>query len=135
MARCEHIAAALLLAMALIVPPSAAPGAQERSPGAPHGGVVMQGLDKVTARISTFELEVDRPYDFGSLELVLRACWKTPPAEPPASAAFLEIGEVDPDSPRQRLVRGWMFASSPAISALEHGVYDVWVMECKNPGR
>lgn len=130
MARCEPLRRLLLTAALLSLPLAAA--AQERSPGAPHGAVLMQGLDKVTARISTFELELDRPYDFGSLQLVLRACWKTPPEEPPESAAFLEIDEVDPDSPRERLFTGWMFASSPAISALEHGIYDVWVMECRN---
>ena len=26
-----------------------------------------------------------------------------------------------------------MFASSPAVSALEHPVYDVWVVDCEEP--
>lgn len=134
MARCEGLAAALA-AVALAATLAEPAAARDRSPGSPHRTVVMQGLDKVTARISRFELELDRPYDFGSLQLILRACWKTPPEEPPESAAFLEIDEVDPDSPRQRLFSGWMFASSPAISALEHGIYDVWVMECREPLR
>ena len=107
--------------------------AQERSPGAPHGTAVMQGLDKVTARISSFELKLNEPHEFGSLRLVLHACWKTPPEEPPESAAFLEINEVDPDSPDRRVFNGWMYASSPAINPLEHGVYDVWVLDCEEP--
>ncbi|WP_366554913.1 DUF2155 domain-containing protein [Aquibaculum sediminis] len=107
--------------------------AQERSPGAPHGMAVMQGLDKVTARISTFELRLDEAHDFGALRLVLHACWKTPPEEPPESAAFLEIREVDPDGPDRRVFNGWMYASSPAINPLEHGVYDVWVLDCEEP--
>lgn len=124
-------AGAVLTAACCVLPVSSM--AQERSPGAPHGVAVMQGLDKVTARISTFELELDEPYEFGSLQLVLHACWQTPPEEPPESAAFLEIHEIDPDSPDRRLFNGWMYASSPAINALEHGVYDVWVMECREP--
>ena len=125
---------ALSAALALSAGPTApAAEAQQRSPGAPHGAAVMQGLDKVTARISTFRLELDEPYSFGSLRLVLRACWRTPPEEPPESAAFLEIVEIDPDTPDRRIFNGWMFASSPAINPLEHGVYDVWVMECEDP--
>ena len=92
---------------------------------------VLQGLDKITARISTFEVPVDQAARFGSLEIVARRCHKTPPEEPPESAAFLEIVDVRPDSPAVPLFTGWMFASSPAVSALEHPVYDVWVIDCK----
>jgi hypothetical protein len=93
---------------------------------------VLQGLDKITARISTFEAPVNQPARFGSLEITVRHCQKTPPEEPPESAAFLEIVDVRPDSPEVLLFSGWMFASSPAVSALEHPVYDVWVIDC-NP--
>ena len=92
---------------------------------------VLQGLDKITARISTFEAPVNVAARFGSLEIVARRCLKTPPEEPPESAAFLEIVDVRPDSPSVPLFTGWMFASSPAVSALEHPVYDVWVVDCK----
>ena len=92
---------------------------------------VLQGLDKITARISTFEAPVDEAARFGSLEIVVRHCHKTPPEEPPEAAAFLEIVDVRPDSPATALFTGWMFASSPAVSALEHPVYDVWVIDCR----
>lgn len=91
---------------------------------------VLQGLDKITARISTFEAPIDRPVAFGSLEIIARTCHKTPPEEPPESAAFLEVVDVRPDSEAVTLFTGWMFASSPAVSALEHAVYDVWVIDC-----
>jgi len=93
---------------------------------------VLQGLDKITARISTFEAPVDQPARFGSLQITVRRCQKTPPEEPPESAAFLEIVDARPDSPEVTLFSGWMFASSPAVSALEHPVYDVWVIDCKS---
>lgn len=93
---------------------------------------VLQGLDKITARVSTFEAPLGQPVRFGSLEIVARACDKKPPEETPESTAFLEIVDVRPDSPSVALFKGWMFASSPAISALEHPVYDVWVIDCRN---
>lgn len=92
---------------------------------------VLQGLDKITARISTFEAPLDQPVRFGSLEIIARACDKKPPEETPESTAFLEIVDDRPDSPAVEIFKGWMFASSPAISAVEHPVYDVWVIDCK----
>ena len=94
---------------------------------------VLQGLDKTTARISTFEAPVDQAVGFGSLEVVARRCYKTPPEEPPESAAFLVIVDQRPDADALKVFSGWMFASSPAISAMEHPVYDVWVVDCKQP--
>ncbi len=112
------------------------PEAKEPPPGevqeeAPIVAAVLQGLDKITARISTFEAPIDEPVRFGSLEIVARTCSKTPPEEPPERAAFLEIVDVRPDSPSVALFTGWMFSSSPAISGIEHPVYDVWVVDCK----
>ncbi len=93
-------------------------------------GAVLQGLDKVTARISTFEAPFDVPVRFGSLVIQARACHKAPPTEPPESTAFLEIDETFETALPRDLFTGWMFASSPAVSALEHPVYDVWVVDC-----
>ena len=106
------------------------PVQRENWPPPTYPVAVLQGLDKVTARISTFEAAVDRPVDFGGLEVVVRACHKTPPTEAPEAIAFLEIAEVQPDRPRKPVYSGWMYASSPAVAALEHPVYDVWVKDC-----
>jgi hypothetical protein len=112
-------------------------GAAAEGPVIDHHIAVLQGLDKVTARISPLRAPLGIPTYFGSLEIVARACRKTPPTEPPESAAFLEIRELPPASdltaPPTDLFSGWMFASSPAVSALEHPVYDVWVVDCEEP--
>jgi hypothetical protein len=97
----------------------------------------LRGLDKVTARISRLELEIGKPARFGTLEITAQSCSKRPPEEPPEVTAFLEINEVRPGREAQKLFSGWMFASSPALNALEHPVYDVWVIDCRTvaPGR
>ncbi|HZD26463.1 MAG TPA: DUF2155 domain-containing protein, partial [Alphaproteobacteria bacterium] len=95
--------------------------------------VVLRGLDKITARITTFEAPIDQEVSFGTLRITARTCHKAPPEEPPEVAAFLAIREVRPGDPAPtELFTGWMFASSPALSALEHPVYDVWVIDCKS---
>jgi hypothetical protein len=92
---------------------------------------VLQALDKITARVSTIEAPVGDLVKFGTLEIIVRICDKRPPEEPPESAAFVDIWEVRRGEPTASLFRGWMFASSPALSALEHPVYDVWVLDCR----
>jgi hypothetical protein len=91
---------------------------------------LMQGLDKVSGRIVSFEAPVGTSVHFGTLEMIVRTCRKRPPEEPPESAAFVDIWEIKSGEPATGLFRGWMFASSPALSALEHPVYDVWVVGC-----
>lgn len=99
----------------------------------PYGVAVLQALDKVTARVTTLEAPLGETVRYETLEIIARACDKRPPEEPPESAAFLDIWEQRPGEPVQGVFRGWMFASSPALSAMEHPVYDVWVLDCKNP--
>ncbi len=96
--------------------------------------VVLQGLDKITARVSTIEAPINKAVRFGSLEITALACDKRPPEELPESAAYLVIRDIRPDEGTAKLFRGWMFASSPALSALEHPVYDIWVLDCLNDG-
>lgn len=95
--------------------------------------VVLGALDKITGRISTIELQVGEVGKFYSLEIMARSCQVNPPEKLPEEAAFLEIREVKKfgEIPRH-LFTGWMFSSSPAVSAMDHPVYDVWVKKCMN---
>lgn len=93
---------------------------------------ILQGLDKVTARVLTIQARLGDTKKIGALEIIVRACDKRPPEETPESAAFVDIWEVRSGEPASNIFRGWMFASSPALSALEHPVYDVWLLDCRN---
>lgn len=99
----------------------------------PREIAVLQGLDKITARVTEFAVPVGTRARFGALSIHVQACFSTPPTEPPESAAFLQIDELKNGVIAGRLLSGWMYASSPAIHALEHPVYDVWVKECVTP--
>ena len=92
---------------------------------------ILRGLDKVTARISTIEAPIGETVRFGTLRILAQTCRTRPPEEPPETTAFLEVTDLRPGESPVRLFTGWMFASSPALSALEHPVYDVWVIDCK----
>ncbi len=98
----------------------------------PYNIAILQGMDKVTARVSTMEAPIGDTVHFGTLEIITRTCDKRPPEETPESAAFLDIWDVRPGEAALSIFRGWMMASSPALNALEHPVYDVWVLDCKD---
>ena len=97
----------------------------------PEPLALMQGLDKISARVSQFEAPVGTSVRFGTLSVVVRDCQRSPPEEKPENAAFIEVYETRPGEDRTRLFSGWMFSSSPALSALEHPVYDVNLLECR----
>jgi hypothetical protein len=119
-----------LLALCLGLPASALTGDDFSVVGT---GARLQALDKVTARVSELELGVGESVTYGSLKITLEACRKTPPTEEPESAAFLAIDDDPPDAEARRVYSGWMFASSPGLAALEHPVYDVWLLDCSTP--
>ena len=120
--------AALLLAT-LALPASA----QLDQEWEPRRQAELQFLDKVNARVSVVRANVEEPARFGTLTLRVAACNARPADEVPDAAAWLEISDSRRPADRQVVFRGWMFANAPGVSMLEHPVYDVRVLECRNP--
>lgn len=124
----------LLSAAVLLIATAAQAQIPENQPQYPTTQMpvaVLQGLDKITARIYTFEAPVDQTIGFGTLKVTARVCRKRPPEYPPESMAFLDIVEQRPEQQPNALFQGWMFASSPGLNPLEHPVYDVWLIDCR----
>ena len=94
--------------------------------------VTLRSLDKISARTGTFQATVGSTVKFGSLYVKARACRKSSPLESPESAAFLQIWEIDQNGEAQWVFSGWMFASSPGLSSMDHPIYDVWVLGCQD---
>ncbi len=90
----------------------------------------LQGLDKVTARSQRFYAPIGAATRFGTLEITVGDCLVNKPDAPAESAAYLTIVDHKPGQAEQKLFAGWMFASSPSISAMDDGVYDVRVLAC-----
>jgi len=93
--------------------------------------VILRGLDKITGRAIDVAAPIGLPVRFGSLTITARYCYTVPPEEPPETEAFIQIDDGKQGEQPKRVFSGWMFASTPALSALEHPVYDVWVITCK----
>ena len=115
-----------LLALILML---AAPGALAAPIANPVA--VFSGLDKITGRIITFDVLIDETVQFGALQVTPRVCNTRPPTEPEQTTAFIEVDEITLSNEIKRLFTGWMFAASPGLNAIEHPVYDVWLIDCR----
>ncbi|QQA44047.1 DUF2155 domain-containing protein [Pelagovum pacificum] len=89
------------------------------------GGGVLRVLDKVSGTVRDLEMTSGETQGAGLLEVTLEEC-RYPAGNPSGDAfALLTISYQD-----EQVFRGWMIASAPALNALDHPRYDVWVMRC-----
>ena len=89
------------------------------------------GLDKITGRITNFDVYINETVQFGALQLTPRACYTRPATETQRTSVFLEVDQVSLKGGTQRVFTGWMFADSPALHAIDHPVYDIWLVDCR----
>jgi hypothetical protein len=97
----------------------------------PNPTGVFAGLDKITGRITSFDVAIGETVQFGALQVTPRACYTRKPTETPNTDAFIEVDEVTLQGEVRRIYTGWMFASSPGLHAVEHPIYDIWLTDCK----
>lgn len=112
------LAFALLLPVAAVAQGSAVTGT----------GADLRALEKISGETTDFSLAPGEVAEFGRLSIEMAEC-RYPQGDPAADAfAYLIIREDGADAPA---FTGWMVASSPALNALDHPRYDVWVLRCK----
>lgn len=104
--------------------------AQDGSAPRQAGAAILGALDKITGRVSDIVIPVGAYDSFFRLEIEVMSCQQQVVNQRPESAAFLVITETPLEGDPVRRFSGWMFASSPSISAMDHPIYDVWVVGC-----
>jgi hypothetical protein len=93
-------------------------------------GAFLRGLDKVNGRTQDVQIRNGETAEVFGLDVALGDC-RFPVNNPTGDAfAYLTIWET---GQRQALFDGWMIATAPALSALDHSRYDVWVIRCITP--
>ncbi|MFC3071947.1 DUF2155 domain-containing protein [Shinella pollutisoli] len=92
---------------------------------------VFSGIDKITGRITNFDVYIGETVQFGALQVTPRVCYSRDETEAQKVTTFVEVDEITLDRKIRRIFTGWMFADSPGLNAVEHPVYDVWLIECK----
>lgn len=100
---------------------------QARDAVSAKGGVVLRTLDKITGKTSDVELAPKQAIRLGGLSIALAEC-RYPRGNPKKDAfAFLAVRQQAQEKP---VFFGWMIASAPELSAMDHPLYDVWVLRC-----
>jgi hypothetical protein len=109
--------------------PGIAPPAMIERPntGLPATAVKLQALDKVNAQTAALTIKVGATATFGSLTITAKACVVRPTDQPADAAAFLAVSDSHPDAPG---FNGWMLQDEPAVSMMEHPIYDLRVTGC-----
>lgn len=119
----------ILLAALVFFAAAAGPAAAQRA--------VVRGLDKITGQARDYTLTIGRAARIGSLEVIARACSKSAPEETPEVRIYVEVFDHPParegeESERREIFQGWLFASSPSLSAVDHPTYDIWAIDCRS---
>lgn len=119
-----------------MTPPQAGDGTAAAVPPPPPERIKnrvaeFSGIDKITGRITSFDVYVDETVQFGALQVTPRVCYTSAPTEAPQTDSFVEVDEITLDREIRRIFTGWMFSDSPGLNAVEHPVYDVWLKSCK----
>lgn len=105
---------------------------QDEATGAPlpqteaRSGAVLRGLDTFSGQVAPFDVPVGGEGRYARLAVRVLACHSV--AGDSDAYAFVEV--TDTWYPEDLAFSGWMIASSPALSALEHPRYDVWLTRC-----
>jgi len=115
-------------AVALLLSAFTGPASAER---VANRVAVFSGLDKITGKITSFDVYVDETVQFGALQVTPRACYTRTQDEAPKTDTFVEVDEITLQREIKRIFTGWMFADSPGLNAVEHPIYDVWLKDCR----
>lgn len=89
---------------------------------------LLRGLDKISGRVTDIRAPVGEMTAYGRLRLRVEQC-RVPPAGA-ADDAFVFLQVEDMKEGKEPVFSGWMFSSSPALSAMDHQRYDIWVLNC-----
>jgi hypothetical protein len=92
---------------------------------------VFAGLDKITGRVTSFDVYINETVQFGALQVTPKVCYSRDDTEVQKVDGFIEVDEITLDRKIRRIFTGWMFADSPGLNAVEHPIYDVWLTGCK----
>ena len=93
----------------------------------PAGAVKLQALDKVNAQATSLTIKVGQSATFGSLTITAKACMIRPADQPADAAAYLAVIDSHSESAS---FNGWMLQDEPAVSMMQHPIYDLRVTGC-----
>ncbi|TCR04663.1 hypothetical protein EDF70_102766 [Neorhizobium sp. JUb45] len=123
----QKLLAGVLFGALPLIAPQTADAARLENPVA-----VFAGIDKITGRITSFDVYVNETVQYGALQVTPKVCYSRDDTEAQKIDGFVEVDEITLDRKIRRIFTGWMFADSPGLNAVEHPIYDIWLTGCKD---
>jgi hypothetical protein len=87
-------------------------------------------LNKITTKSEEVKISKNKINQVGKLAITMAYCWQSPSSLESENKAYLEIFEQLDKNEQSKIFAGWLFSSSPAVSALQHPIYDVHLLSC-----
>lgn len=107
------------------------PSALPQDQTVPAEGGELRRLDKMTGQSETVAMKAGETAELGRLRVAMDACRKPAGSKGRGTMAYLRIWD-EQVSDSEPVFAGWMFAESPALSAMDHPRFDVWVLTCED---
>ena len=90
-------------------------------------GADLRVLDKLNGTVTDVALRTGETATLGYLRVNLKECRY--PTDNPNGDAYADLRVIYRDA-EEPAFEGWLIASAPALNAMEHPRYDVWVLRC-----
>ena len=90
-------------------------------------GALLRTLDRLSGNVADFKITNGEEIALGNINVLMKECRYPSQSIDSNAFAFLVISGQETE---KLFFEGWMISSSPALSALEHPRYDVWVLKC-----
>jgi hypothetical protein len=89
------------------------------------------GLDKITAKTSSIEVNLNEVKKFGPLEIKVLKCGKINFESKNESVAYIQVKDLTENKNEKIFIfNGWTFSSDPTIAPFDHAIYDLQLVNC-----
>ena len=92
---------------------------------------VLIGLDKITAKSSKIQVNLDEIKKFGPLEIKILKCGKVKVDNQINDVAYMQVKDLTKnDNEKVYIFNGWTFSSDPNLTPFDHAIYDLQLLNC-----
>ena len=92
---------------------------------------ILIGLDKITAKSSELVVDLNKPKQFGPLEIKILKCGKVQVNNKIDSVAYMQVKDLTKNENEKVFIfNGWTFASEPSLTPFDHAIYDLQLLNC-----
>ena len=94
---------------------------------------VLIGLDKITAKSSKIQVNLDEIKKFGPLEIKILKCGKVKVHNQVNDVAYMQVKDLTKnENEKVYIFNGWTFSSDPNLTPFDHAIYDLQLVNCFN---